>query len=525
MSSRVKSSCLDDDTILITSNSEVTAERLSRAVASYDPENKKYSTYLNEGITPSDSFTVEEIRELATNTQNDLTKVLKINAYNRRLVNENDIVGKVVEAIQTNINTELKLTYNRQEEGRNKKKRISDASLFINDFNDSIHINKFIRNGITTAYIEGNFVCYLRHEDPNNYQVDIYPLGVAEISEYDINGEPVVLINVRELTNKLSKTYKKTKKGKALFFAKLEEEIKANYPVEVYQAYMNKEDYAVLDHKYTGVVRINNMNRKYGVSPLLRAYRDIAMLDNFSDADRVNAKARGKKIIHQKMRKETMGSDYRKDYQAEMAYAHDNFMAAWRQSTVVVTSPPTVESIEYVEPTVEMTSKDTYNTYRSKVLATLGIQFLMDGSSQTVSTANISVEQLMRCINSISEGFEDVLYKWYRQVMIDNGFAVACAPKPRVIDSEQLSGDLRLQLAKDLFNIFNVSLDTVYGVLGLDVVDEANKRKDEARQGYDEVFVPRLTAYTNSGETKTNGRPKSGDSQTEEYNETYYDNN
>ena len=514
-----------NDAIIVTAFEDYDRERLERALSAYDPANKKYSVYLNEGTSPAESYTADEIDTLATNTQNDLRKINQINAFNRKLVNKDDIVGKTVEAIQTNINTEVKISYCHQEEGRNKKKKLAEVQNLIDEFNESIHLNKFIRNSVTTTYVEGNFITYLRHEEPNNYSVDVYPLGVAEISEYDVNGEPIVLINIQELRSKLSKTYKKNKKGKALFFKDIDEEVKNTYPKEVYDAFKNNESYAVLDPLYTGVVSIISLFRKYGVSPLFRAWTDISMLDTLANTDRINAKAKGKKIIWQKMRKEAMGADYKKAWYGEQSYAHNNLMQAWQQSTVVVTSPPTVELIQYVEPKVEMTSVDTYTYYRSKVLATLGVQFLMDSGSLSVSTANISVEQLLRTINSISEGVEDVLNKWYRQICLDNGFEYSYAPYIKIIDSEQLNMKMKIELAGLYYNTVGASLETIYDTVGLDIVDEAKKRVSEKELGYDEIFLPRMTAYTNNGEGES-GRPESTDNESKgEDNKTRYEEN
>ena len=489
----------DDGTIITTSAESFAQRQLSIALSVYDPKNDNYSVYLNEGASPSKSLSIDEIDDLLTNTQNDLSKVLKINAYNRKLINKNDIVGKTVESIDTNINTDVKISYTGLQDGRNKKKQLEACKNLIKDVNEGIKINQLIRNSITTSYVEGNWISYLRHDNTDNYTVDVYPLGVCEISDYNVNGEPVVLFNIADLRNRLSKAYKRNKNNKPLFFENIEEEVKANYPKEVYEAFVAKEKYAKLDPKYTGVIRINNLNRKYGVSPIARAYTDLNMLDTFADTDRINSKAKGKKIIHQKMRKEVMGKDYDKDYFAELSYAHQNFMQSWKQSTVVVTSPPTVESIAYVEPSVEMTSKDTYNIYRSKVLSTLGIQFLMDTGSQSVSTASISVTQLMRTINSISEQLENILRKWYRQILIDNGFPIEYCPTIQVIDSEALDFEMRKSLATTLYTIFNGSMATSLELLGIDISDEKEKRKKENEEGFDsEIFYPRASTYTTS---------------------------
>lgn len=500
-----------DDTVIVTSAKSLSDRELI-AISAYDPKNTNYSVYLNEGVSPSATLTVEEIDTLLTNTQNNLSKVLKINAYNRKLVNQNDIIGKTVESIDTNINTEIKITYGRAEEDRNKKKQLEQFKNLIEDVNEGIKPKRITRNAVSTSYMEGNWIAYLRHEKKDNYTVDFYPLGVCIITDTLYNGEPIVWMDMNELRKRLQKTYKKTKKKRPLMFANMKEEVKNSYPKEVYEAFISKEDYAILDPKYTGVIRVNNLNRKYGVSPITRAYKDLAMLDTFADTDRINSKAKGKKIIHQKMRKEVMGQDYNKDFFPEMAYAHQNLMSAWQQPTVVVTSPPTIEDIKYVEPSVEMTSKDTYNIYRSKALTTLGIQFLMDSGSQSVSTASISVTQLMRTINSITEQLEDIYKKWYRQIAIDNDYPPQYTPDVEVIDSEQLEMSLKKELSSFCYTTLNASLETCYNLVGLDVKDEAEKRKAEKDKGYDEIFAPRMTVYTNSGKTNTfdnkGGRPE-----------------
>lgn len=501
-----------DGTEVVTSADAITDKWLVNAVAGYDATNQKYSAYLKDGTSSSDKLTPEYIDELAENTQSDLKKVQIINSIVRKEINKDGIVGKTVECVTANINTETKVSYDNEITGRNKSKQLQQVKDFISTFNKTINTKRLIRNSIPTTFVEGNYICYLRHED-NKYKVDYYPLGVCEISDYDVNGDPVVLFNIKELRGRLQKIYRKNKKNKALFFKNMEDEVKANYPQEVYDAFVAKEDYAKLDVKYTGVIRINNLNRKYGLTPIFRAFKDMLMLDTFDNADRVNSKAKAKKIIHQKLRKEVMGTELNKKGFEDMAYAHDNFMAAFKQSTVVVTTPPTVESITYVEPKIELTAIDTVNNYRSRVLAALGIGFLMDSGSQSVSTADISVTQLLRTINMISEQLEDILQKWYKQILIDNHLPVEYCPTIKVIDSEALDFEMRKDLASTLYTIFNGSMSTSLELLGIDVNDEKEKRIKENDENYEEIFKCRQTAYTSSGRgeiTETNnkgGRP------------------
>ena len=515
-----------DGTEVVTSAEAITDKWLANAVAGYDATNQKYSAYLKDGNSSSDKLTPEYIDELADGTQSDLKKIQVINNIVRKEINKDGIVGKTVECVTSNINTKTKISYDNEITGRNKTKQLQQVKDFISAFNKTINTKRLIRTSIPTTFVEGNYICYLRHED-NKYKVDYYPLGVCEISDYDVNGDPVVLFNIKELRSRLQKVYKKTKKNKALFFQNIEDEVKANYPKEVYDAFVAKEEYAKLDVRYSGVIRINNLNRKYGLTPIFRAFKDILMLDTFDNSDRVNSKAKAKKIIHQKLRKEVMGTELNKKGFEDMSYAHENLMSAWKQPTVVVTTPPTVESITYVEPKIELTDINTVNNYRSRVLASLGIGFLMDSGSQSVSTADISVTQLLRTINMISEQLEDILQKWYRQILIDNGLPVEYCPTIQVIDSEALDFEMRKDLASTLYTIFNGSMSTSLELLGIDVNDEKEKRIKENDENYEEIFKCRQTAYTSSGRgeiTETNnkgGRPADSKNQAKQsYDQT-----
>lgn len=195
----------------------------------------------------------------------------------------------------------------------------------------------------------------------------------------------------------------KKRNGQYLFFKDTQTEVDATFPPEVGAAMRSKETYAVLDTGFTSMIRVNNFGRKYGLSPIFRALSSVLMLEAYRNADEVMAKSRSKKIIHQIMRRECLGPRGDRHAFEEMAFSHDQLMKAWANKTVIVTSNPAVEKIVYVEPEVEETSAEKVNLYRNKVLSSLGVAFLAADRSQTASTANINLSQLMKCINSISE--------------------------------------------------------------------------------------------------------------------------
>lgn len=474
------------------------------------------SVILNDEKFPDEVLNYREIIDLGMSPQTSLPKTMRISSHNLFLANTNDLVGKFIDTIRTNINTEVRLTYEHRGEGRNKKKKFAEIQQLIHDFNDEINIKKIIRESVITAYLTGNWIGYLRRDD-DQYVIDEYPLGVVEISPYNIAGNPVVMFNIRQLKNRLRKVYRKTKKNKALFFENMEEEVEANYSSEVVEAFKSNEAYVPLEYSNTGVIRINNMGRPYGCSPLLRAYQGLRVIGNLENSDDINSKARARKVIAQIMRKELIADDPRRDTYPQQAYAHATLASAFsNHTTVLVTCPPTVESLAYIEPSAELISIETHNYYRSKVLSTLGVSYLSDSDNQSVTTGSISVSQLMKEINSITEQLDNILYRWYRQVLIDNGYDPYYAPHVSVIDSELMSMDMRKSMSDFYYNTLGASRDTIFEMAGLNVKDEAEKRKAEKEEGYDELFVPYGNSYTKSSddtEETDSGRPESTDNE------------
>ena len=503
----------EKDTVLLTS-AEIGEEWLRRAMASYDPANKMYTAYLGE-TGKANTITQDLLETLGENAQSDLDKIKQINNIIRKYINIDDLLGMVYQSIYNNINTEFRLSYKNFGEQRNKTKVLVKTKALIDDFNTQVNLKQFIRDAITTCYAEGNFICTLRNDDVN-WTIDNLPLGIAEISGYTEHNNPVVLINISNLSDALKKTALKTKKGKVLFFKDTLDEIKNTYSDEVYQAAKNKETYARLDTAYTGVVRINNMGRKYGLSPMFRALSPTLMLSSFASADESTSQARAKKIIHQVLREKVLGDKGDNPGWDEMTYAHSNFMKAFTQSTVVITTPPAVDRIEYVEPKVSDVNVEKINLYRNKVLSSLGVAFLANDKSQTASTAIISLQQLLQCINSISEQVETVIENFYRTLLTANNIGLEYVPSVSIIDSELLDMNLRIELSKLLYTTFNGSMETSLSMIGVDIEDEKSKREQENADGLEGIFTPRVTAYTNSGGRPADDDPNNPDKQIED---------
>ncbi|MEG0898435.1 MAG: hypothetical protein RSF40_01835 [Oscillospiraceae bacterium] len=470
---------------------------LLSAIKDFDVTKRQYSAYYSDKSS-NDELTPELIDELANGIQTSLAKVQQANGLVRRYIITNDIIGKTYEAIETNVNTNTRLSFGDYSQQRNKNKKLSDAKLAVNMFNKQINLKRLIRDAIPITYAEGTNILYLRY-DGNGYVVDKYPLGVAIIEQWEVNGKPVVSIDIKELETRLKKTYEKDKKNKARFFNNIEEDIKANYPEEVYKAYKNKENRVELNNKYTGVMRIGNMGRNYGVSPIVRALKAALLLENFESTDFITAKSKAKKIIHQVMRKECLGEKFDKKGLEWSTLAHNDLIAAWKNKTVLYTSIPQVEKLLYVESKVEDTSADKINLNRSKIMTTLGIGFA-DTNVANFSVANISLDQLLKTINSISQQLEYILEDWYKVLFENEGLDFEYLPEIQILDCEQMSLDMKKDLVELLYSKLNCSMETSLGILGYSLEDEKNKRIAENEAKLDsEIFLPHNSQYTNSG--------------------------
>lgn len=468
-----------------------------------------YSVIPNDKYIGNTNLTDEEYARLAKDAQSNLKSILRVNELSRELVNKDDLVGKVYEIISSNVNANLRLSYEVDKSLPRYGQTIEKAKKIIKDFNKKVKIDNFVRQSIPMSYLEGNYISYLRGNKNTGYSIDYYPLGMSIISDYEINGEPVVLLDLKYLESALQKTIPKKKGGKAYFFEKISEEIKKAYPSEVYSDYVKKEIFSKLDYNRSGVIRINNLKRKYGLTPIFRTFKSAGMLEMYEKNDKLNANAVAKKIIFQKLHLEAMGVDHKDMALDKMAYAHEAFVQAFRSEVVMYTGAPFVEKLEYIEPKVETNNTEQIKMYRNKIMTALGIAFINNETAQTFTVANISIAELLKVINKISEQVEKCIEKWYEIVLAEHGIDSDYVPKVKIIDSETFSNDVKVQLVEVLFNKLNMSYQTALELLGYNLEEEVQRRREEKENGIEEVMTPRLNAYTASGSDTNDdgGRP------------------
>lgn len=509
---------IDDDTVLVSSDKSANEidfkslenQILKSAMEQYRTDNKtKLYSVFERDIPTERKLTLERINELAVGINSDLNKVVEANEYVLQSILVDAYTGRAYEAIYSNINTFYKLEYPKLEE-TDDPNVLEEVKNAIDNFNQFIDINKIIKDSVAGTIREGNYSLYLRFKKNSKNEIesvtiDHYPLKVCYPSDYCINGENLLQININELSSRLMKTYPRSRKTKkAIYFKEISDEISNNYPEEVVDAYNNKETYVKLDDRFSGYMKINYMDKKFGVSPFFKALKSILVLNNIEAADIADSKTRSKKIIFQKLRKELLGDKGERKGFPEMQYAHSAAAQAIKTNFCLYTGPAFVEDLSYV---IDNSNNDNnanlIKIYTSRLLTALGISFA-DSELSSFSTANISVEQLMRTINAISEQLERILNKYYQIYLESIGLPKEFAPLIHIIDSEMMDWSLRKEFAKFAYDTLHVSRDTVFKLVGLDLDDEHNRRKFENESDCDEVFTPRKTSYDNSSETVNN---------------------
>lgn len=519
---KIMATPISDDTVLVTSGAgkkEIESrctEILNSALDSYNVKKpEQYSVYTTEE-TSTTSLTIEYIDQLTVGLNSNIENLKTANALILRNVTEDSLLGRAYESIVSNINTKYRLNYKKKYNEDIDEQTWTDIEYLIKSFNRDINIENLIQESVGVGYLEGNYPMYLRIKD-NGAVVDHYPLNIAYPSEYKINGEPILEFSIDNLKSRLQKTYKKTKKNKAVYFDIIKNEITANYPKEVVSAYNDGERFVRLDSKYSGCIRVNPMGRRFGVSPFFRCLKPLIVLNNIESADVATSKSRSKKIIFQKLRKELMGEHFDKKGLAEQALAHESAATALKTNLCLYTAPPFVESLEFItDKTTGAESATLLKAYTSKLMTALGIGFA-DSEISTVTVASISIDQMLRTINSITQQLERILYKFYQRVLEANSFDPELAPEIKILNSEVMDFQLKKEMATFIYSTLNGSLETALDYIGLDIEEEQRRREIENDDGLEEIFTPRVTSYTvpadnnttTEDETKTKkaGRP------------------
>lgn len=469
------------------------------AVAAFNPDSSLYSVYPNKTESSSDIDT-NLIDTYAENANTDLATVISIASLIRKYSNKDCLVSVAYDAVNKSCNTEYKNVFANYDNQRNKSKAVEKAKAIIEDFDTQIDVKRLIRSAVSGAWMEGNYIMLLR-DGGGNYAVDFLPLGIAEISDYQENGQPVVLVNMSKLKSALQKSMKTNSKRKPLFFKNTLEEVMNNYPKEVVDAYKSNDNYARLPTAICQVIRVHNKGFRYGCPPAFAAMEHILQIEQYTKSDRLTSKARMKKIVWQKLSSDLMGPEKNRDGYTQMAYAHNNLLRSWAAgNNVLVTTPPYVEDLRIVEAENGLTNTDNLKWEMQLACMPLGIYFYNLDGAQGSTGISMSLKQMYLTIDNIAEQVARSLRVFHRYVLKQNGITEEeMVPTTIIGKADMMGSDSKRSLSAYLYNTLGCSRQTSMELVGIDINDELQRRKEENDKKYDDVFAPRITAFTASG--------------------------
>lgn len=518
---------IDDNTTLVTSADETSIEKIENEILMSTIRNyngrkiNTSSTFINRNDTDVTKLTIQVVDSLSTGINSDVYKVQQANSIILSRIHSNGLFGRYMEIIEQNIPTTYKIEYGELEQNEDRSTELEQVRYLIRSFNKDVNIERVIHDAIAGVIREGNYSMYCRMTNGNSAIIDHYPLDIVVPSGYKTRGNDVLEFNITSLRSKLYKPHRRTRKGKKIYFENQKAEVKANYPAEVVTAYNAGEMVCRLSDKYSGFIKIGDMDRKFGVSALFKALKPLIVLENLMSADVSDSQARAKKIIFQKMRKELLEGG-RKGI-AEQIHAHAEASSALQTNNCLYTGIPGVEDLSYVTPkSTETDYKSIHDIYTDELLRALGLTFIDPGATTSVAKVNLSL--LLRMINTASRKVNNVIEHFYKALLEDNGFSIDLCPKFTISDAEENELSIRKDLADFMFNTLGCSYETAYKMLDVDVKSEAERRRNESLEEYESVFSPRQTAYTYSVKgSNEGGRPAdSNDTDKQAYDRESY---
>ena len=481
--------------------------------ATYDAQRLSniYSTVLDKN-TSSYVTTMDELSSLAQNTQTSIDKIKKINGIVKYYINKEDLIGRVVETIENNININYKIDYPSPSSKKGTKlkkeqKMEDELKVVIEKFNKQINIPKLIADNAVITYTEGNFIFYLMGDSENGYSIVNYPMDITEITPMRIDDDPVVSFNVTELSSRLQESrtkYGRLKTNKLIDIEKtIEDEVKKCYPTEIYDAYKGKDQYALLNPQKIGLNRINNLKGLYGLTPIFKALQPQLMLETVDKSDQKVLIQKTKKIYLQLTEKELMEKPNAINM---IGHAHVSLLEAMSKDTIIYTADPQVQDLKLIEPKTELTDEKTKSGYKLRILEALGISFISSEGSKSITTTKINYDELLKMVNRITKSLEPILNKYYQLVCEENGFPLEYSPTITIESTKLLDLETLLRLVETMYSKIGLSYDTILTMLGLNPEIEINKRVKENKvtidgveMTTDDIMSPHITSFTTSG--------------------------
>ena len=189
-------------------------DQIEFETASYDFSVNSKNGHIIDKILQTESTqyntSLDELNRLAQGTQNDVNKIIKINSLIQYYANKDDLVNIVLKSIRRNTNVKYDINYP-EDLDLTKKKNIKikeQIENILDKFFDNISIKEQIRKESVNTYTDGTYITYLRNNKNKVFNIITYPLGLVQVSDFTLDGEPLCYIDMDKLKSMLNKTKK-----------------------------------------------------------------------------------------------------------------------------------------------------------------------------------------------------------------------------------------------------------------------------------------------------------------------------
>ena len=147
---------------------------VEQATYNFKTVTNHYGKDINED-SGSYIVTPEQLSNLAKSSQTDVDKIDKINGIIRYYINKDDLIGRVVETIENNVNTNYSYSFPKEitvSTKRKEKKMLEELDDLIRNFNEQIDIRQLIREGykphiILTTFANKNIINMYKNSRKN----------------------------------------------------------------------------------------------------------------------------------------------------------------------------------------------------------------------------------------------------------------------------------------------------------------------------------------------------------------------
>lgn len=435
-----------------------------------------YGAYFKENFEVGGSPRDYNLEPMFRDPQGHIDDIVSLSKY---YYNKVGIIMRVINIVRDFGATGYSIEY----PTRNKK-----AKELVKEFEKRVDLKSVIKDMVFEIGLTGNCAGYNRE----NKRIDVYPITKVEVSPLIVNNNPV-LIYINDIMDHFDAMSDDEEKLISL--------LKKSYPDEIAQGIARGQERIVLNDDNSFFVKTNSSRYEaYGVPFILTAFDELAHKTVLKEAERSTATAIIDKILMMQV-----GDEDNKPKDTDIKFYHR--LLDGKKGSVRITVPYHVD-LKWIEPETDIFGKSKFEQVDQDILNALGVSLTLirgEGGGN-YSEAFISVEGLTKIIGNIRYQIPDVVNRWFRKLLLDNGVPEKHTPEFR-FEAIEIDKNARLELIQWMFEHAGLPFETLYEEHGMNYTAVKMKREDENKDKTEETFKLRQQPFQGQNE---GGAPEKG---------------